>query len=226
MALATPSPVWLSIADYSEIMKTSIGFGSTSGNIINDDGHYIDATNPCSTSFGSGCNTPLLSTIITQEGIGTLGSVNVQSLYYDTVSQLAVGDNKTLNFNIFEDSSHSLLSDTLSISFTGTPNDIIPGSLINTRLNVNFLSDSLDDMLPVMLTGTNVFNITETGGYVDLSSYINGAGLRDAHVRFLSDVPEPATLTLMSIGLAGMAFSKRRKQANGKDSCVVRREVV
>ena len=71
---------------------------------------------------------------------------------------------------------------------------------------IDFISDESQ-----FVTGVQPFaTVVETGNLQNALSYTNDRGeLVSMNVR--SDVPEPATLALLSLGLAGLGFSRRRK---------------
>ncbi len=112
-----------------------------------------------------------------------------------------IGTIKTFNFNFYEDSSFTTLSDTLSITLTR-------GLSNNIAVSATFLSDSLTGYLPTLLTGAT--NISETGL---VQTPFDQYGLQ---VSFRSDVPVPAALFFVAPALAGAFGFSRRKPAKAE----------
>ena len=210
---AQPSPggadqFWLNIDDGTERTYASLG-----------DTGYLPPTDPF--TFGGLYNIagtgvlPVpasgITGAITQESLTSMGAVDVH-LQYSDISPLAPGASQTVNFNVFEPENPSLLSDTLSVTFTGqTPTGSNPW---NMSVDIHFLSGNLDDtILPPLLP--NAFVVGEN---TDVSSYITSAtGLQTAHIHFAS-VPEPSSLVSAGLGVAVVAGAVWRRRRNRRRS--------
>jgi hypothetical protein len=116
-----------------------------------------------------------------------------------------------INFNIYEDGSLTVLSDTFSLSlqdFTssgGGPHDIV----------ATFTSDVDGRSLPP-LTGGTLFSLVETGDIQTLATVTvtdDFGNLHPFEYQFasdVSDVPEPSSLLLLVVGLLGLVGLRHR----------------
>jgi hypothetical protein len=101
-----------------------------------------------------------------------------------------------VNFNIFDDAAHTVLSDTLSI-FVNATNDI----------EIDFFSG-----VGVTLLGGNPTAVTETGGIQDVFTIsFTNRDITPLDVEFQSDeaVPEPSSLLLLVAPVLGLALQRR-----------------
>ena len=79
-----------------------------------------------------------------------------------------------------------------------------------TSIRFGFQSDAESPLPPpTPFPGATVMTITETGGFQQI--YSSTSGDFSFTIQFASDAPEPATLALLGIGLAGIGFARRRK---------------
>lgn len=199
MAVFVPVPgdFFANIDDVTDVTRGSLS-----------DHGYIPATSPF-TVGGSYTSQPGAVGSITNEGPGILGQVDIHADYADP-NPLPVGVVVIVNFNMFEPEAPSLISDTLSITFTGH----VAGDGTNTSVDLHFLSGATDEaLLPPALP--NAFVVPEN---FDVSGLINQAtsqfvagGLRAAHVQFAS-VPEPSTFVMLGLGIASLFGYRLRKR--------------
>jgi hypothetical protein len=186
-AQADPLSAWISINDLSEIMRAS----------ANGNGGYIPATNPA-TVMGF---TPDAVWQLTNEGPGVFGVADIH-LEYTTAANIVPGEVRVVNFNFYCPLEGTAVSDTLGITFTGHTLDELGR---NVSVDLHFRSDTLDGIAPPPLV--NGISVMETNDYVDVTALITGAtGIGDFHTRVASDcIPEPASLTLLTMGAASFA---------------------
>ncbi|MET0048587.1 MAG: DVUA0089 family protein, partial [Sedimenticola sp.] len=85
-------------------------------------------------------------------------------------------------------------------------------TVVLTQFNNDFISG---DPVTGSWSGAGVSNFVDVSGSQRTSAYafdISGDYITDV-TGFQVDVPEPATLTLMGLGLAGIGFARKKKQA-------------
>ncbi|MGZ8288481.1 MAG: PEP-CTERM sorting domain-containing protein [Telluria sp.] len=92
----------------------------------------------------------------------------------------------------------------------GTNNDVNNGNGNETRIDVNLNNTSLDDLMFDGLLGV-IMSTNNGGDYTFLRSTLNFEMGAAAVPGNGVQVPEPLTLGLMGIGLAGLAAARRRK---------------
>jgi PEP-CTERM motif len=143
--------------------------------------------------------------------------------YFSQAPGIAPGSLAIANFNIF--GGNEGLSDTLSIVFTGLAPSV--GTLDNVRVDLQFASESENgaiQALPDPGPLGHLFEIDEGAGPLQLDqgvlfqdvspllqAVLDPAYPADFHVRY-SSIPEPSTLALLGIGLAGLASSRRKRK--------------
>lgn len=154
-----------------------------------------------------------------------VGSAASAATFADYVNVLVPG-HTAVTFTAFNDSSPEFF-----IGLTAVPTAFVPGTVILTEPDTGALSDTLSLLLdanggvdifffsdpsiaPPADIGTILATIPETGGVQDVSSFFGGNVL----VQVGSDlniVPEPATWTMMliGIGMAGGVMRTRRRLA-------------
>lgn len=222
LAGAASLPAWVFIDEgEGPVQLASLSDGSVAG--IGGTG-FIPATNPASygglyNSTGSGVTTTPASSVttsITNEAVGVLGAVDMHFQYTDR-TPLAAGASQTVNFNFYDGNpSTTLVSDTLSLTFTGQAP--APGTGNNMLVDLHWRSDSADEIIaPPPLS--NAHNLNEipwaTGNPAfELFSFIHAdTGLSDAHF-LVNSVPEPSSVVMMglgALGVGGLVLRRRRK---------------
>ena len=156
--------------------------------------------NDLTETFSTTINGPLFSFSVTRipETDTAVGS-DIVNIFYRSQDAPVGGGPRTNNYNIFGADDMGV-SDTLQIivsEITGTPD-------FNVHVQIFFLSDSLNEQVfPPPLPNASI--IFESNGFQDVPN----TGLSDLRVRFAS-VPEPVTLALVGIGLAGLGFRRRK----------------
>lgn len=159
----------------------------------------------------TGCG--VLTTVLAPE------SVNMHCEYIalfpgsTTVPRLPPGVGTSLFFNIY-DPGGVVLSDTLVISFTGQA-PVVGVNLNNMSVDLVFRSDTEGVALTPLVTTVNGFNVIETGAFQNLDPLIEGtvpsSGFSLSFRSNVERVPEPITISLVGLGLAGLGFSRRKK---------------
>lgn len=92
-------------------------------------------------------------------------------------------------------------------------NASVDGSVLIHVEGINIDGGSFEDDFPVDAAGENFFTVSAINGQAITSislTAINGAVLEDVRQVRIGVVPEPGTVTLWAVGLAGFAASRRR----------------
>ena len=116
----------------------------------------------------------------------------------------------TYKFNIFDDASRTHLSDTLTffIGFggfgvIGLQNLVFISDLDNGSALTPLIPD-VSDILP-----HSILDVIEDGTVQTVLTVTSGNDI--LNIGFQSDVPEPASLTVLGLGLAGLGAIRRRR---------------
>jgi hypothetical protein len=120
------------------------------------------------------------------------------------------------NFNFIDSSEGETAAnpgDTLSVAISAhTP--AFQGDNANTSIDMHFRSGPLNDTTVTALL--NAVSINEDNGMIDLTSFLGPAftgGSSDFNIRAQSDIPEPVSIALLGVGLAGLGVIRRRRKA-------------
>ncbi|HWB14722.1 MAG TPA: PEP-CTERM sorting domain-containing protein [Pirellulales bacterium] len=161
---------------------------------------------------------------VVNENIGVIGSADAHFEFFSNDPNVpANGQTLTYNFNIFSPRDVSPnnptgLSDTWNIVLTG--HAPTPGDANNVSVDTHFRSDSLDEIPPTpLVNATGILERYDLGppsGHPDGTYQYVGPLLSDLTTGFNSSAPEPSSIAMLGVGIAGLFYRRRRAELRCK----------
>lgn len=134
--------------------------------------------------------------------VGAKGIWSLGGQYSETETQIWIRKTFTLG---------ALSAASLTVGCDDDCTVYVNGAMVINDTNGSANNNTVADLLPNLNVGTNLIAYTVTDNYL-VWGYNHSTWLQLDGERQSNGVPEPATLALLGLGLAGLATSRRRRR--------------